>query len=92
MPCDHIGPPEIIDLAERTLRERNVQPGQWSGLRVRHAENLVDAMWASVVIEIERRGDQWIVTKLDRNADPIAESEVGLNFFFPLPRGERDKG
>lgn len=81
MPCDHLGPPEIIELTERTLRERNVQPGEWSGLRVRHGENLVDAMWASVVIEIERRGDEWIVTKLDRNADKIAESEVGLKVF-----------
>lgn len=78
MPCDHLGPPEVIDLAERTLRDRSVPPGQWAGLRVRHGENLVDAMWASVVIEIERRGDQWIVTRLDRNADPIDQAEVGL--------------
>lgn len=78
MPCDHLGPPEIIDLAERTLHERNVPQKEWPGLRVRHGENLIDGMWASVVIEIERRGEQWIVTTLDRNADPIAESEVGL--------------
>lgn len=78
MPCDHLGPPDIIALAERALRERNVEESEWPGLRVRHGENLVDGMWASVVIEIERRGTQWIVTKLDRNADPIADAEVGL--------------
>lgn len=78
MPCDHLGPPEIIDLAEQTLRERNVPETEWPGLRVRHGENLVDGMWASVVIEIERRGSVWIVTRLDRNADPIADAEVGL--------------
>lgn len=78
MPCDHLGPPDIIALAECTLREQNIPQNHWPGLRVRHGENLVEGMWASVVIEIERRGDAWIVTRLDRNADPIAESEVGL--------------
>jgi len=78
MPCDHLGPPDIIDLAEQTLRARNIPENEWPGLRVHHGENLVDGMWASVVIEIERRGRDWIVTKLDRNADPISESEVGL--------------
>lgn len=78
MGCEHLGPPEVIDLAERTLRERSIPPEAWPGLRLRHGENLADGMWASVVIEIERRGDQWIVTKLDRNADPIADSETGL--------------
>ncbi len=34
-------------------------------------------MWASVVMEAERRGDQWIVTRLDRRKESLPESEIG---------------
>ena len=71
MPCDHIGGPELIEMAETHLRDAN-QPAQ-PGLRFRWAENLTGAMWASVVVEIERRGPQWILTRLDRNQEPVAE-------------------
>ncbi|HEX6084360.1 MAG TPA: hypothetical protein VF266_07530 [Thermoanaerobaculia bacterium] len=74
MPCDHIGGPELIEMAEQHLRERGVADAQWAGLRFRWAENLTDSMWASVVLEIERRGEQWIVTRLDRRRDPVDET------------------
>lgn len=80
MPCDHLGPPEVIELAERELSARGVAADQWGGTRVRHAENTPDGMWGSVVIEIERRDGQWIVTRLDRNREPIPRSETGLHF------------
>ena len=56
-------------MAEEHLRTAGVPAPAWDGLRFRWAENLTDAMWASVVVEIERRGDQWIVTRLDRSAE-----------------------
>ena len=56
-------------MAEEHLRARGVEPSQWPGLRFHWSENLDDSMWKSVVVEIERRGEQWIVTRLDRNAD-----------------------
>ncbi len=74
MPCDHKGGPELIAMAEEHLRAGNVPEGDWPGLRFRWAENLDDSMWASVVVEVERRGDQWIVTRLDRNQEPLAET------------------
>ena len=74
MPCDHIGGPELIEMAEQHLRERGVTSGQWPGLRFRWSENLTDSMWASVVVEVERRGEQWIVTRLDRNREPVEET------------------
>lgn len=73
MPCDHKGGPELIEMAEEHLRHASTPEEQWNGLRFRWAENLSDAMWASVVVEIERRGPQWIVTRLDRNQEPVAE-------------------
>ena len=72
MPCDHKGGPELIDMAETHLRNLGVAPTP--GLKFRWSENLEDSMWASVIVEIERRGDQWIVTRLDRNKDAVAET------------------
>ena len=78
MPCDHLGGPELIELAEKHLRENGVPPETWPGLRFRWAENLSDSMWASVIVEIERRGKQWIVTRLDRNREPLPTDETGF--------------
>ena len=78
MPCDHVGGPELIELAEKQLREQNVPSANWPGMRFRWAENLTDGMWASVVVEVERRGDQWIVTRLDRNREPLPTPETGF--------------
>ena len=61
-------------MAEADLRQRSIDPAQWPGLRFRWAENLDGGMWASVVVEIERRGEQWIVTRLDRNRETVAET------------------
>ena len=76
MPCDHAGGPELIEMAETHLRERGLaaQPG----LRFRWSENLTGSMWASVTVEIERRGEQWIVTRLDRNREPLPAAETGF--------------
>ncbi len=79
MPCDHVGGPELIEMAEAHLREAGVPELEWPGLRFRWAENPTDGIWASIVIEVERRGTAWIVVRLDRNREPV--SEVG---FRPL--------
>lgn len=76
MPCDHVGPPELIAMADAHLVDRGVAPAQ--GMRFRWSENPPDGMWASIVIEIERRGEQWIVTRLDRNRERVAEEETGF--------------
>jgi hypothetical protein len=67
-----------MERAEAWLRSREIPPEKWSGLRIRHAENTPNAKgWKSVVIEIERRNGQWIVTDIDRRQDPV--SEPGLS-------------
>ena len=71
--CSHKGPPEIIAEAEVWLREQGFEPDRWAGVKVRHGENTPGAMWESVVVEIERRGSEWIVTRLDRNRKPLDE-------------------
>ena len=72
MPCDHVGPPELIEMAEAHLRERRVPSDDWTGRTFRYSQNLDQGMWASVVIEIERRDGDWIVTRLDRSRERSA--------------------
>jgi len=74
MPCDHKGGPELIEMAEEHLRELAIPREAWPGRRFRWAENLTGSMWASVVVEVERRGATWVVTRLDRNPQPVEET------------------
>lgn len=60
-------------MAEQHLRKLNVPESEWNMMRFRYSENLEDSMWASVIVEIERRGSRWIVTRLDRNRQPVEE-------------------
>lgn len=61
--------------AEAWLLDQGVAREKWPGMRIRHAENTPGGMWESVVIEIERRGPEWIVTKLDRRKETLSEPE-----------------
>ena len=72
MGCDHKGGPELIDMAEDYLRQHDVDAAP--GMKFRWSENLDGGMWASVIVEIERRGEQWIVTRLDRRSDAVTET------------------
>ncbi len=58
-------------MAEADLRQKGVPPDEWSGRRFRWSENLSESIWASVVLEIERRGEQWVVTRIDRRREAI---------------------
>ena len=79
MPCDHTGPAELIEMAERWLRERDVPSDCWNGARFAWRENVAEPnYWTSVVVEVERRGGDWVVTRLDRSNDTIAGDELGL--------------
>jgi len=79
MACDHTDPPVVMQRAEAWLRERGVPPEKWGGLRIRHSENTPSAKgWKSVVIEIERRDGQWIVTDIDRRPEVLRDLGLSL--------------
>jgi hypothetical protein len=78
MPCDHLGPEDVIAAAEDWLRQRAIPLQRWPGARARHGENTPGGMWASVMIEVECRGSEWVVTRLDRNREPLAGTDCGL--------------
>ena len=75
MPCDHAGPAEVIAMAEDDLRARGEQPA--AGSRFRWAENH-DGYFASAITEVERRGEEWVVVRLERSKEKLAEGDLGL--------------
>lgn len=76
--CDHIGGPELIEMAERHLAERDSPDSTWNGLRFGWGEDVDSPWWKSVYIEIERRGEDWVVTRIDRSNDPIDPAKRGF--------------
>ncbi len=76
--CAHSDPPDIMLRAEEWLNGRGVGKESWPGMTVRHAENTPGGRWESVVIDIERRGSEWIVTKIDRRPAPL-DSSAGFS-------------
>ena len=73
MPCEHVGGPELIEMAERYLNEAHIDTTQWPGRKFRWSENVEGGVWASVIIEVEHRDDDWIVTRIDRSAERIED-------------------
>jgi hypothetical protein len=71
MACEHKGPLELMEMAEEHLRDTPRE--EWRGRRFRWTENVDGGTWASVIVEVERRDDQWIVTRIDRNPERAAE-------------------
>lgn len=65
-------------MAEKHLRDRQIPTGEWNGLRFGWGEN-VDTMWKSVWLEILRRDDAWIVTRIDRRESELPDSELGFH-------------
>ena len=65
-------------MAEEHLRGQGVDEALWPGRSFRWSENVTGGTWASVILEVERRGEQWIVTRIDRSPEPLEERETGL--------------
>jgi hypothetical protein len=87
MPCEHLGPIDLMELAETFLLHRNIPESDWPGKVFGYGENLGEGMWASVWTEIERRGAEWIVTRIDRSPEALPDSRLGL-FDVTLARGD----
>lgn len=83
MGCDHTGPEDVIRAVEAELEKSGEEPANWDGLRFGWGEN-VETMWRSIYIEIVRRDGAWVVTRLDRNHDPLDNELLGLR---EMPEG-----
>jgi len=78
MPCNHLGPIDVMQLAEERLIRDGVAEESWEGRVFGFGENVTGSQWASVYTEIERRGGTWVVTKIDRMTAPIDPIREGL--------------
>jgi len=78
MPCNHLGPIDVMQLAEERLTRDGVAAESWEGLVFGFGENVTGSQWTSVYTEIERRGGTWLVTKIDRMTTPIDPQREGL--------------
>lgn len=67
-----------MQLAEERLRNEGTPEGSWDGLVYGFGEDVTGSQWTSVYTEIERRGDSWVVTKIDRMTTPIDAALEGL--------------
>lgn len=76
MPCDHVGPPQLIEMAEKHLREQKLDPQLWPGWRFGYAEDLGDGR--VIRLEVVRRDEGWLVTRLDRSGPPLGDGENGF--------------
>lgn len=79
MACAHTDPPEVMARAEEWLEVRGIPTERWGGMKIRHAENTPGGPWSSVIIDIERRNGEWIVTQIDRRYESLGETTVGLS-------------
>ncbi|MFA6957610.1 MAG: hypothetical protein WC538_17210 [Thermoanaerobaculia bacterium] len=78
MPCNHLGPIDVMQLAEERLAGDSIAAEAWEGLVFGFGENVTGSQWASVYTEIERRGGTWVVTKIDRMTTTIDPQREGL--------------
>ncbi|HEY0788533.1 MAG TPA: hypothetical protein VGE86_07805 [Thermoanaerobaculia bacterium] len=78
MPCNHVGGPEMIQMAEAVLRARAIAPDAGPGSKFRFIQNVDDGPWAAVWLQLERRGDEWLVVKIDRLKEKFPEEETGF--------------
>ncbi len=65
-------------MAEEHLKGRGIETARWPGAHFRWSENVASGVWAAVTLEVERRGEEWIVTRIDRFREPLPEGERGF--------------
>lgn len=73
--CDHVGPEQVVEYAEKALRERGLPAEQWEGARYAWSGNVEEN--TSVHVEVVRQNGNWFVTKLERRNEALPESETG---------------
>ncbi len=76
--CSHVGPSELVAMAEKYLGKYQVAAQAWSGCKFGYGDNVEMPTHRSVYVEIERRGQDWVVTRLDRRPEPYKDGEGGF--------------
>jgi hypothetical protein len=76
--CTHFQPADLIALAEAHLHACGVAESEWEGKRFRWAGPIDSPPFTGLVMECKRKGDNWVLTKLDRRKDGVDGEVLGL--------------
>lgn len=77
--CTHFQPADMIALAEAHLRAAGVPDAEWDGRRFRWAGPIDSPPFTGLVMECKRKGETWVLTKLDRRKDGVEGEVLGLS-------------
>ena len=83
MGCDHVGPNEVIAMAEKHLGGAGVAVESWEGAVVDYKENKDYWGAKSFHTRVVRQGGEWVTTKIDRLPEALPEEELGFHCTLP---------
>jgi hypothetical protein len=80
--CRHFQPSDLVDLAEKQLRDAGIPERDWEGKRFHWGGNIDSPPFQSLVLRCVRRNGNWVMTRLDRRKEPIGSGDEG---FWEMP-------
>ena len=76
--CTHFQPADLIEMAEKHLREAGIPEAEWEGKRFHWAGPIVSPPFTGLVMACKRKEGAWVLTKLDRRKDGVTAEETGF--------------
>jgi hypothetical protein len=76
--CTHFQPADLIELAEKHLREAGVAEAAWEGRKFHWAGPIDSPPFTGLVLGCKRKDGNWVLTKLDRRKDGVTAEETGF--------------
>lgn len=82
-PCPHTSGRDVIEMAEKELKNKGIEETFWEGYRGVFLENLPDYMWKSIKIVIQRENNAWVTKEIDRRENLSPKEEEGFQLISP---------
>ncbi len=81
MPCEHFQPKDLIAKSEEYLAAQNLKLAEVEGFRFSFCENIDYWGAKSILTEVCVKDGNWVITKIERNKEPVAEEQTGFKVF-----------
>jgi hypothetical protein len=76
--CLHLQPADLVEMAEKHLRETGVPESAWEGRRFYWGGPIDSPPFTGLVMECKRKNGDWALTRLDRRKDGVTPEEIGF--------------
>ena len=76
--CMHFQPADLIEMAEKHLREAGISEPDWEGRKFHWAGPIESPPFTGLVLECKRKEGGWVLTKLDRRKNGVTAEETGF--------------